>query len=390
MDQALPPRPLFRSFWSGGFEGSTHINGQRQRVDLVAATGHDRQADADYGLLRSVGIRTARDCLRWPLMDRGGGVDFSPWVGMVAAARRHDVQVIWDLCHFGWPDDLDVFSSAFVDRFARFCGAAARYLADHGETAPLFCPINEISFLSWAAGEIGWFHPHAQGRGLELKRQLVRAAIAGIDAIREQTPGARIVHVDPVIRVVAPLGRPDLEEDAARQHGYQFQAWDMLCGRLAPELGGHPGYLDIVGINFYHNNQREVGGPSLEWAAEPRDPRWRRFHALLGDLHRRYGRPLFVAETGHFGVGRARWLDEIVDEVLQARAQGVPVEGVCLYPVIDRPDWEAPGYWHRCGLWDLVPDSNGEWQRVPVPDYLAALRRAQERTATPKRAASGF
>ena len=40
---------------------------------------------------------------------------------MLEAARDEGVQVIWDLCHYGWPDDLDIFSPQFVERFARFC-----------------------------------------------------------------------------------------------------------------------------------------------------------------------------------------------------------------------------------------------------------------------------
>ena len=37
---------------------------------------------------------------------------------MIAAARRAGVQVIWDLFHYGWPDDLDKFKPEFVNRFA--------------------------------------------------------------------------------------------------------------------------------------------------------------------------------------------------------------------------------------------------------------------------------
>lgn len=46
----------------------------------------------------------------------------------------------------------DVFSAAFVDRFARFAGAFARlHLAEIGRP-PMVCPINEISFLAWVGG----------------------------------------------------------------------------------------------------------------------------------------------------------------------------------------------------------------------------------------------
>ena len=46
------------------------------------------------------------------------------------------------------------------------------------DDVPFFTPINEISFFAWAAGEVGWFYPYGKNRGGEVKRQLIRAAIA--------------------------------------------------------------------------------------------------------------------------------------------------------------------------------------------------------------------
>jgi hypothetical protein len=34
----------------------------------------------------------------------------------------------------------------------------------------------------------------------------------------------------------------------------------MVSGMMAPELGGRPEYLDIVGVNFYPSNQWYHGG----------------------------------------------------------------------------------------------------------------------------------
>ena len=58
---------------------------------------------------------------------------------MLEAARAAGVQVVWDLCHYGWPDDLDVFSPAFVERFARFAGAAARIHLGGGRPRGFLC-----------------------------------------------------------------------------------------------------------------------------------------------------------------------------------------------------------------------------------------------------------
>src|SRR5437868_3258794 len=100
---AAPPT-LFRSFWIAGFEGACHINTAGKRLDMIAATQHDIQVEEDYALLKSVGIHTARDAMRWPLIERGGAWDFSSLAPMVQAAQRQGIQVIWTICHYGWPD----------------------------------------------------------------------------------------------------------------------------------------------------------------------------------------------------------------------------------------------------------------------------------------------
>jgi hypothetical protein len=362
----------------GGFEGACHINRSGRRLDLIAATQHDVQAAADYRLVRAVGMATVRDGVRWPSVEHGGSYDFSSFIPMLQAALAEEVQVIWTLCHYGWPDDLDVFSAAWVDRFARYCGAVARIVADHTDQVPLYSPINEISFLCWAAGDVGGFiHPHARERGNELKRQLVRGAAAGIEAIWNVDRRARIVHVDPVIKVFPRRDRPDLVAEALQYDQSQFEAWDMLSGRTEPQLGGRPEYLDVMGLNFYHSNQWEHGGDRLRWEDEPRDDRWVPLHQLLAGLYQRYQRPICLGETSHFGSGRARWVREIGNEIAAALRAGVPVEGVCLYPVIDRPDWEDANHWHNSGLFDLLHQPDGTLRRVLNEEYAGALCEAQ-------------
>src|SRR6476661_1150057 len=166
---------MFRSFWLGGFESSTHVTRSGIRLDMLAATQHDRFVDADYARLTGVGIQTVRDTVRWHRVEVApGAYDFTSVAPYVRAARANGIQVIWDLLHYGWPGDLDIFAPAFVDRFAGFCRAVARYMRAQSDDVPFYTPINELSFFAWAAGEVGWFHPFAQHRGGELKRQLVR------------------------------------------------------------------------------------------------------------------------------------------------------------------------------------------------------------------------
>jgi hypothetical protein len=367
---------LFKSFWIGGFESACHINRAGARLDMIATTQHDLQAAQDYGLLQSVGIRTARDGVRWHLIDRGGRYEFSSLLPMVRAARQADLQVVWNLCHYGWPEDVELLQPAFVDRFARYCGAVARLLRDETDEVPFFAPVNEISFFCWAASR--FMFPYAEGSDFEIKCQLVRAAIAGMEAIWDVDPRARFVHGDPIINVVPPRGRPDLAAAAEKACASQFEAWDMLAGRLRPDLGGNPNYLDLVGANFYHSNQWEFPDQRLRWEDDPLDDRWVPLHKLLAGIYHSYGRPVVIAETSHFGAGRARWIREIGVEVCRALGIGVPVEGICIYPILDRHDWEDPSHWHHAGLWDVLPDGQGLLGRVLNEEYAAAFETARD------------
>ena len=374
---------LFNSFILGGFECSTHRLPGGRRLDVTSATRHDQLAASDYRLLQQYGIRAARDGLRWHLIERAEGrYDFSSATPMFAAARDTGMQVIWDLWHYGWPDGLDIFSAAFIDRFTAFAREAITRLSDYDE-APLICPINEISFFSWAAGEGGIFNPFATHRGDEMKRQLVRATIEAVAAMRAVNPAMRCVQVDPIINVV-PAGPS--EEDVRNAEGYrgsQYAAWDMILGRAQPELGGHDSLIDVIGVNYYIHNQFVWQGPMLV----PSDPRYRHVSSMLQEVHERYHRPLFVAETGIEDATRPAWLRYMCREVLMALEAGVPVEGICLYPIVNHPGWDDDRHCYN-GMFDYADAEGRREVYQPLADEVArqlanvsALAAGQSRVA---------
>jgi hypothetical protein len=234
------------------------------RLDLLAATAHDALAQADYRELARHDIRSARDGLRWHLIETAPGqYDWSSFLPLLRAANSVGTQVIWDLCHYGWPDDIDIWSPEFVDRFARFAREVARLVQQETDAAPLYCPANEISYWAWAGGDEGRINPCTFGRGAELKRQLVRAAIAAMEAIRDVEPRARFITAEPLINVVSPIDDPQLQADAELYRQAQYEAFDMLSGRSNPELGGADRYLDLIGVNYYPENQWWIRGPTI-------------------------------------------------------------------------------------------------------------------------------
>lgn len=364
--------PLFKSFFQGSFACSTACRGEGKRVDLVINSGHDTLLDKDYALLATHQLLTARDSARWYLIEqKPGEYDWSTFLSMLHAAENNGLEVIWELAHFGWPAQLDIWQPAFVDRFAHFARALAKLMRDEGYSAPFFTPMNQISFWSWAGAEVALFNPGVTARGRELKLQLVRASVAAMHAIREELPGARFVLTDPLVHIAALDMMKEHLAEASRQHEAQYEAWDMIGGRLHPELGGNDSLLDIIGLNYYPDNQWYTNGDPLD----EQQAEYRPLASLLLEVWQRYQRPMLIAETGAEGAMRAPWLGRVVEQVNQARAQGADIQGISIFPAVDYPSWaddrRSPG-----GLFGLA-DANGN--RTINEPYALEIRSQQIR-----------
>ena len=363
IDEGAYP-PMFASFFMAGFEASSHRRKDRHRLDLIAATRHDVFALQDYRLCRAAGMNAIRDGLRWHLIERYRGLyDWSSWLPMLRAAREMGVQVIWDLFHYGRPDFIEIGAPGFIDAFAQFAAAAARVHRDEIDEPPIFCPFNEISFFAWAVDD-GYFPP-VKVQKSELKAELVRIALAAVDAVRSVDRRARFIWAEPLIHV-APRHHGALELRRAEDYRLaQYQAYDMLTGRMRPELGGDPDCVDVVGLNFYPHNQWYYRGPTIPMGHHE----YRSLATMLLEAHSRYGKPMLISETGAEGSGRPAWLHYVCDEVRQASALGAPIRGVCIYPVTAYLGWDNE---RHCdvGLFSNADDNGRREIYTPLLDEL--------------------
>jgi hypothetical protein len=101
---------------------------------------------------------------------------------------------------------------------------------------------------------------------------------------------------------------------------------------------------------------------------------------LLAQAYSRYGRPFFISETCGRGSTRGPWLEYMADQCVRALEKGLPLQGICLYPIVDAPDWNT-GLFQHCALWDVEPRLDGTLARVLNEPYAQALRAAQARVA---------
>jgi hypothetical protein len=377
---------LFDSFFMGGYECADHINRSGERIDSLYETAHDRMVMQDYLMLGNTGISTVREGICWSRVEKAPFVyDFTEVANRLLAAERTGIQQIWDLCHFGYPDDLVPTHPKFTLRFASLCEAFARFHHKHSSKVLMVIPINEISFLSWHSGDVRGTVPFMINSGFDIKYHLCKAAIAGIKALKNIDPECRILLSEPLVKI-HPCDGAETTEAILQKNENQYQAMDIIAGRMCPELGGEADFLDILGFNYYHNCQWEYEGEPLSW--ETQSHRRAPLSELLADAYQRYQRPMILSETGHFGEGRAAWLLEIVGECIAAMQSGVDLKVICLYPLINRPDWDDLSHYHNSGLWDIHPDTKERILNRPYFDALLSCRQQIEFGLPQRQAAS--
>jgi hypothetical protein len=365
-----------------GYECTDKMNVFGNRVDFLEVTDHLNQLDEDYTNLAVLDIKTVREGIRWSKVEKQPyEYDWSSVKKMMAAAKNHHIQQIWDLSHFGYPDDLTPLHPTFAKRFASLCRSFVQfYRSVDKDSTIIVTPFNEVSFISWLGGEVGATVPYCRGYGWEVKYAMMKAYIEGVQVLLSEDSNIRILVTEPLINVVAELNAGDDDlETAARSHESQFQVFDILSGRSYPELGGRPEYLDIIGCNFYFNNQWVAGTfEGLSWKNELHDPRWSSLSGLLRKVFSRYGRPVMLAETSHPGIEKPEWIRYIANEVEQLLNDKSDFWGVCWYPIIDRPDWDRMEPWHEAGIWDVI-NPGTEFRRILNTEAAEALLLAQDR-----------
>ncbi|MFL6741943.1 MAG: hypothetical protein ACJ8FG_10125 [Sphingomicrobium sp.] len=373
----------FASFFQAGFECSSHRRRDGVRLDLIRATSHDKRVERDYRLCRDLGFATIRDGLRWHLIEKSPGrYDWSSWLPALEAAEEVGVQVIWDLFHYGSPDHIDQAGEDFSDRFTEFALAAFDVHQSVAGRAPIVCPLNEINFLSWAV-EVGYFPPVGPDEVGWFKRQLVRTGIRAAKAVRECWSDATIVWAEPLVHIAPHSHRREEVRGAEAARLGQFEAYDWITGRAEPELGGDPSLVDLVGFNFYPHNQWYRDGPTIPMGHHE----YRPLADMLVEVAERYGKPIFLSETGAEGTGKPSWLHYVCNEVRDAMDRGVDLRGICWYPITAYPGWDNSRHAETGLLSSVVADGSRHVDQRLLAEF--EVQRALFKQAPERRAVAG-
>jgi beta-glucosidase len=378
-------------------------------LDEYILTQHDRFWRDDLRRIADTGCRHLRYGIPWYRVNPAPGVFDWSWTDDVLPYLVQDLGIapILDLVHYGAPLWLDgtFLARDYPPRVSEYAAAVARR---YGSLVRSWTPLNEPILHAHLAGRTGAWPPHRRGeRGYAAVAFSLAEGIAStIDAIRAESPGASIVHVEAVSSYV--VADPSLEECATIPRAMPHLVADLVQGRLTASHTLHRWLLErgvpVSRIEAMERSARVIDVWGVNWYPQfshyridgvPGDTRLRKIAGtrhdladLLRDVHRRTGVPVMVTETSVHGRVHRRvpWLAELERMAVDLLGEGLPLAGITWFPAFSLLSWDyrrgrrpPEAYLTHFGLWDLRPEPDGRLRRdrTPVADaFEAAVRRA--------------
>jgi beta-glucosidase len=384
-------------FWASGIE-DTFITaphpGTGRHLDEYELTNHYQRWREDLLLFRELGLKSVRYGIPWHRVQPSPTEWNWEFVDQTLEfLLEQGITPIVDLVHYGlpawmedaygnpaFPQHLEAYTAAVVDRFR------GRIFS--------WTPLNEPRITGWYCGRIGWWPPgYRSWRGFaKLMLQIARGIVRSSRVIQAAHPENAVFHVDATDLYAA--AAPDLQGEAELRQEIVFLALDLVSGRVGEHhplyrwllnLGSTPDELewfrtqaidlDVIGINLYPMFSSKLLSRSSGRLRLSMSYAGAEIIDRLAEMyHRRYDRPLFIAETASVGSvrRRLRWLDDSVAAVGRVRARGIPMLGYTWWPLFALVTWayrqgkHPPEFYLRqMGLWDLTEDQ--AMNRIPTP-----------------------
>jgi beta-glucosidase len=363
------------------------------------ACDHYHRLDEDVRLMQWLGIDAYRFSIAWPRVLPGGrgainhkGLDF--YERLVDALLERGIAPCATLYHWDLPQALEEqggwLARSTAEAFAEYSAVVAERL---GDRVALWLTHNEPWCQAFLGYEIGMFAPGKRdfSQALLAAHHLLVSHGLAVQALRThvRTP----IGIAPNFMPAHPATSSALDvAAAARQDGY-FNRWfiepvlglgypkDMveLYGAHMPagaerdlELIAQP--IDVVGVNYYERcrvaheengtllRRRSIKVSELPRTAD-REIYPEGLRETLDRLHLSYRVPrIIITENGAASLAdeklengrvhdpvRVEFLRAHLEQVVQARRDGVPVDGYFAWSLMDNFEW-SEGYTLRYGI----------------------------------------
>ena len=385
--------------WAAGIE-DTFITAPWPKtgrtLDEYELTQHYEQWRTDLELFREIGVRTVRYGIPWHRINPAPNTWDWKWADEpLNHLLELGIEPIVDLIHYGlplWMEEAFLHPS-YPDYAAEF---TQRVTERYRGRITAYTPLNEPRITAWYCGKLGWWPPFRRGwKGfLQLTRAVCRGIVLSCQAIRAAHPENVAVHVDATDLYES--DDPALAPEVERRQAIVFLALDLINGRVGP---GHTLYpwlhkhgmaeadlhwfrengvnFDLVGINLYPMFSRKILSRTarglrirMPYAEGEIVERLARMYA------ERYDAPVFISETAAVGSVKKRrqWLQDSVESVRRARADGIPLVGYTWWPLFALVTWayrqgmHPPSYYlKQFGLYDVAPNPEGRLVRLRTP-----------------------
>ncbi|WNG39207.1 sugar nucleotide-binding protein [Archangium violaceum] len=387
----------------GGIEGTVNRVGDRY-FDQMRRSGHWERIE-DLELIAALGIQALRYPVLWehiaPL-----GPKRADWTWPDARLRRLrqlGVRPIVGLVHHGsGPRHTSLVDPAFPFELAKY----ARAVAERYPWVEDYTPVNEPLTTGRFSGLYGHWYPHGKDYTTFARTMVVqcRAIVEAMRAIREVTPGARLIQTEDMGRTYS---TPHLAYQAEFENHRRWLSLDLLCGRIdrnhplwhhlqhwgvcEKELGwflDNPMPPDVVGLNYYITSDRLLDERMEHYPAWSHGGNHRDAYAdvhvagvwkdaisghrdVLAWAWERYRLPVALTEV-HLGCTREdqlRWLAEAWEAACSLRAEGVDVRALTVWSLLGTYDWNtlvtADRGFYEPGVFDI---------RAPRPRPTALAR----------------
>lgn len=373
----IPPAPVGQTpfFWGVALSGYQN-DGSVPSMDWYAlehsgklaetsAHGPDFRGhmDQDLDLAKSLGLNAFRTSLEWARLEPQEGhfdpVEVAYVHRMLTGIRKRGMTPIITLHHFTTPewairdrgDGLVGWESQHtVDAYLRYVEFVAK---EFGKDIDYYITFNEPSNLLAGAYLLGWTVPYRTGP--------VATARAAINIINAHTGAYERLHtLDAGCKVT--LSDYNSFFPVAGT-GLYYMPNQIVGFLLDKELGwdGKPRVkdLDFIALQYYGTVDAEAAShfpvQPYHWGVSTRH-----FHEILKAYYDAFHLPIMVAENGFAtengnprddGWTRESYMVAHIQEIMQARAEGIPVIGYLYWTLTDNYEWGS--YNPRFGLWQV-------------------------------------
>ncbi|MGF1634527.1 MAG: family 1 glycosylhydrolase [Phycisphaerae bacterium] len=372
-----------------------HLN-----IDQFAWTQHDRQWRDDFRRAVDAGATHLRYAIPWHVMQpERRRFDWAMADERLDAMADLGLEPVMDVMHFGTPLWLKqaVGDVEFPEALEEMTYAMATRYADRVKH---WCPVNEPLVCALFAGDFGFWPPHRRKwRGyMPVLQKMAVATSRAIRAVRQAAPCANVIVCDAAEKYQTKFDT--LADEVAMRNLRRFVLLDLITGRVDRHhplfdwltaygfgeleiewLAANPQRPDVLGLDYY---------PHGDWQLDHDHGRTRQRRAdvpaglagIARDYHDRYGLPMWVTETSIEGrpINREIWLEGLLDDSAMLRAEGIRLNGLFWWPLVDHLDWDGAmthrvGKLHQVGLYKLQKQADGTLRRAATP-LLAKFRRA--------------